>query len=232
MTPTATSGPTTTSRWSIPVPDLRQARRAARGPAAISTLWVERRRHQRMRDQNAGDPVVLYDNLADRWLLSQFDATGPNHTAHNLTDAPAGVSSIAPDPSGAGHRNRRRGRTTHRDQGPARLRALEMITATQPAPSNAQTSTLDEQQEPSTRSCRTRRPAPRSHRHHRRKQQQRKDETERAEHGETTHTKATTHSRATFSCPNDGLAHPPVCQKDQHHPTIKLSWERPMSRLQ
>ena len=53
-----------------------------RGPAAaISTLWtsVNPADTSECATQNAGDPVVLYDNLADRWLLSQFarDLTGP-----------------------------------------------------------------------------------------------------------------------------------------------------------
>ena len=29
------------------------------------------------RPSNAGDPVVLYDQLADRWMLTQFTAGGP-----------------------------------------------------------------------------------------------------------------------------------------------------------
>jgi uncharacterized repeat protein (TIGR01451 family) len=48
---------------------------APRGPAAaISTLWtsVNPADTSECATQNAGDPVVLYDNLADRWLLSQF----------------------------------------------------------------------------------------------------------------------------------------------------------------
>lgn len=47
----------------------------ARGPAAaISTLWTaaDPTDTSECATQNAGDPIVLYDNLADRWLLSQF----------------------------------------------------------------------------------------------------------------------------------------------------------------
>jgi uncharacterized repeat protein (TIGR01451 family) len=46
-----------------------------RGPAAaINTLWtnVNPADTSECATQNAGDPIVLYDNLADRWLLSQF----------------------------------------------------------------------------------------------------------------------------------------------------------------
>ena len=48
---------------------------APRGPAAaISTLWtsVNPADTSECATQNIGDPIVLYDNLADRWLLSQF----------------------------------------------------------------------------------------------------------------------------------------------------------------
>ena len=42
------------------------------GPAANNTLWAGF--GGPCQTQNAGDPVVLYDQLADRWLLSQFTA--------------------------------------------------------------------------------------------------------------------------------------------------------------
>jgi len=48
---------------------------APRGPArAISFLWTsaDPTDTSECATQNAGDPIVLYDNLADRWLLSQF----------------------------------------------------------------------------------------------------------------------------------------------------------------
>ncbi len=44
--------------------------------------------------QNAGDPVVLYDQLADRWLLTQFTATGPeyfNCVALSTSNDPTGT---------------------------------------------------------------------------------------------------------------------------------------------
>lgn len=42
--------------------------------AAINTLWtsVNPADTSECATQNAGDPIVLYDNMADRWLLSQF----------------------------------------------------------------------------------------------------------------------------------------------------------------
>src|SRR5436190_9082356 len=45
------------------------------GPAANNTLWTGF--GGACQAQNAGDPVVLYDQLADRWLLSQFTSAAP-----------------------------------------------------------------------------------------------------------------------------------------------------------
>ena len=45
------------------------------GPAANNTLWSGF--GGGCQTQNAGDPVVLYDQLADRWLLSQFTSGAP-----------------------------------------------------------------------------------------------------------------------------------------------------------
>ncbi|MGQ0799436.1 MAG: hypothetical protein ACT4NL_04895 [Pseudomarimonas sp.] len=46
------------------------------GPANINTLWQGFGGD--CENENAGDPIVLYDQLADRWLLSQFsNSTGP-----------------------------------------------------------------------------------------------------------------------------------------------------------
>ncbi len=44
------------------------------GPAANNTLWAGF--GGACQTSNSGDPVVLYDQLADRWLLSQFTASG------------------------------------------------------------------------------------------------------------------------------------------------------------
>ncbi len=40
------------------------------GPAANNTLWAGF--GGACQTQNSGDPVVLYDKLANRWFLSQF----------------------------------------------------------------------------------------------------------------------------------------------------------------
>lgn len=46
------------------------------GPAAINTLFTGF--GGACETENAGDPIVVYDQLADRWLLSQFsDSNGP-----------------------------------------------------------------------------------------------------------------------------------------------------------
>src|ERR1043166_7846880 len=45
------------------------------GPAANNTLWSGF--GGGCQTSNDGDPVVLYDQLADRWLLTQFTASAP-----------------------------------------------------------------------------------------------------------------------------------------------------------
>src|SRR5438874_2850669 len=45
------------------------------GPAANNTLWSGFGGD--CETDNAGDPVVLYDQLADRWILTQFTSSGP-----------------------------------------------------------------------------------------------------------------------------------------------------------
>ncbi|MDQ3199345.1 MAG: hypothetical protein M3Q46_09220 [Verrucomicrobiota bacterium] len=45
------------------------------GPAANNTLWAGF--GGSCQTSNSGDPVVLYDRAADRWLLSQFTASAP-----------------------------------------------------------------------------------------------------------------------------------------------------------
>jgi len=68
------------------------------GPAAGNTLWSGF--GGACQTQNDGDPIVLYDPLADRWLMSQFA----------LPDYPNGpfyqciAVSQTPDPTGAWHR--------------------------------------------------------------------------------------------------------------------------------
>jgi hypothetical protein len=45
------------------------------GPAAGNTLWTGF--GGPCASQNAGDPIVLYDQAADRWVLSQFTSSAP-----------------------------------------------------------------------------------------------------------------------------------------------------------
>jgi hypothetical protein len=42
------------------------------GPTNINQLWVAAGQNNACSQNNNGDPVVVYDNLADRWLISQF----------------------------------------------------------------------------------------------------------------------------------------------------------------
>ena len=62
------------------------------GPLALADLWNGFSTADCIANQ--GDPIVLYDQLADRWLLSQFDATGPDYylcIAVSLTGDPTGA---------------------------------------------------------------------------------------------------------------------------------------------
>ena len=62
------------------------------GPFANNTLWAGF--GGACQTENAGDPVVIYDQLADRWLLSQFtDINGPPYlecVALSQTSDPTG----------------------------------------------------------------------------------------------------------------------------------------------
>jgi hypothetical protein len=61
------------------------------GPAANNTLWSGFGGPCEI--ENAGDPIVIYDQLADRWLLSQFTADGPTFfecVALSQTNDPTG----------------------------------------------------------------------------------------------------------------------------------------------
>ncbi len=66
---------------------------SAFGPAAINTLFTGFGGD--CENENAGDPIVLYDQLADRWLVSQFsDGNGPaffNCVALSQTSDPTGA---------------------------------------------------------------------------------------------------------------------------------------------
>ncbi len=47
------------------------------GPAANNTLWAGFGGD--CETNNAGDPIVIYDQLADRWMLTQFTSSGPTY---------------------------------------------------------------------------------------------------------------------------------------------------------
>jgi hypothetical protein len=62
------------------------------GPLNINTLWAGFGGECEV--DNSGDPVVVYDQMADRWLLTQFTASGP--TFFNCM-----AISQTPDPTGS-----------------------------------------------------------------------------------------------------------------------------------
>ena len=47
------------------------------GPANNNTVWAGF--GGPCQNENSGDPVTLYDQLSDRWFLSQFTSAGPNY---------------------------------------------------------------------------------------------------------------------------------------------------------
>ncbi|MDQ6655474.1 MAG: dockerin type I repeat-containing protein [Verrucomicrobiota bacterium] len=65
------------------------------GPAANNTLFAGF--GGPCQTENAGDPVVVYDQLADRWILSQFTAAGPTYFFCMAV-------STTPDPTGTYYR--------------------------------------------------------------------------------------------------------------------------------
>jgi hypothetical protein len=66
------------------------------GPANINTLWNGF--GGPCQTQNSGDPIVLYDPLADRWLLSQLAFIDPSEYHQCI------AISATPDPTGAWYR--------------------------------------------------------------------------------------------------------------------------------
>jgi len=61
------------------------------GPANNNTLWSGL--GGACQNENMGDPIVLYDQIADRWMLTQFTANGPtyyNCVAVSTTGDPTG----------------------------------------------------------------------------------------------------------------------------------------------
>ncbi|CAN5341281.1 hypothetical protein BH10ACI3_BH10ACI3_24230 [soil metagenome] len=62
------------------------------GPANINTLWAGF--GGACQTENSGDPVAIYDQLDDRWILMQFTAAGPtyfNCVAVSQTPDPTGT---------------------------------------------------------------------------------------------------------------------------------------------
>jgi hypothetical protein len=61
------------------------------GPVNINTLWAGF--GGACQTENSGDPVILHDQMADRWLITQFTAAGPtyfNCVALSQTNDPTG----------------------------------------------------------------------------------------------------------------------------------------------
>lgn len=57
------------------------------GPTQINAMWANM--PGQCRDNNNGDPVVVYDQLADRWLISQFAVpTGDYHECIAVSKTP------------------------------------------------------------------------------------------------------------------------------------------------
>jgi hypothetical protein len=65
------------------------------GPVNLNTLWQGFGGQCEI--ENAGDPIGLYDGLADRWLLSQFTIDGPPYYQ-------CVAVSTSPDPTGSYYR--------------------------------------------------------------------------------------------------------------------------------
>ncbi len=64
------------------------------GPAANNTLWAGFGGNCQTR--NDGDPIIMYDQLADRWILTQFTAVAPYFNCVAI--------STSPDPTGSYYR--------------------------------------------------------------------------------------------------------------------------------
>jgi N-acetylneuraminic acid mutarotase len=67
------------------------------GPANGNTLWSGF--GGPCQQNNNGDPIVLYDSIADRWLMSQFAILGQNGPGYQCI-----AISQSPDPTGAYYR--------------------------------------------------------------------------------------------------------------------------------
>src|SRR5262249_6036091 len=62
-------------------------------PRNINQLWISANAGDRCKATNDGDPVVLYDPLANRWLLSQLVSSSPYAVCIAISQTP--------DPTGA-----------------------------------------------------------------------------------------------------------------------------------
>ena len=67
------------------------------GPAANNTLWSGF--GGKCESDNAGDPIVLYDQLSDRWILTQFTSPTSGSPYYNCV-----AVSTTPDPTGTYYR--------------------------------------------------------------------------------------------------------------------------------
>jgi hypothetical protein len=65
------------------------------GPALNNTLWAGF--GGACQNENSGDPIVVHDQFADRWILTQFTAAGPTYFV-------CVAISTSPDPTGSYYR--------------------------------------------------------------------------------------------------------------------------------
>jgi hypothetical protein len=79
---------------------FNKAGTAIYGPVPIRTLWSGFGGD--CQTNNDGDPVVVYDPIANRWVISQFSITGANGTTRPFLQCVA--VSQTPDPTGAYYR--------------------------------------------------------------------------------------------------------------------------------
>jgi PKD repeat protein len=69
------------------------------GPADNQTIWEGFDDGQPFDNANDGDPIVLYDEQADRWMVSQFAVNTSNNKFYELI-----AISVSPDPTGEWYR--------------------------------------------------------------------------------------------------------------------------------
>jgi hypothetical protein len=70
------------------------------GPASLASIWAGFEVPDC--EDNSGDPIVLHDQLADRWILTQFTTAGLNVPAGTFYNCVA--ISTGPDPTGSYYR--------------------------------------------------------------------------------------------------------------------------------